>query len=192
MDQHLINVSPSLFKNKYGLTDFVICVGRIEPLKNQVNLMKALKDDKDITVVFVGEIQNTHRNYVKEFLHLVSRYKHFIWLGTFDRSMLFSAMKNVHVVAMPSWFETCGLPGLEGGIFDANVVVTKRGYARWYYKQNAWYCDPADLSSIKASVFEAMNSSKGSRSFSDRIKKEYTWENYATQMLKAYQLALNA
>ena len=42
----------NLFFKKYGLNDFVLCVGRIEDLKNQLSLLKAMCN-LDIPVVLI-------------------------------------------------------------------------------------------------------------------------------------------
>src|SRR5581483_3382804 len=41
---------PEAFRAKYGTRDFVLCVGRLEPRKNQLTLLHALADD-DVDVV---------------------------------------------------------------------------------------------------------------------------------------------
>jgi glycosyltransferase involved in cell wall biosynthesis len=180
--EELINTSPDLFYNRYGYKDFVLCVGRIEPYKNQVNLMKALRCE-DIRILFAGGKQS-HRGYTKEFDGQLS--DKFVWLGQLDRRMLFSAYKNAKVVVLPSWSETCGLPGLEGGLLNCNIVITRRGYTKWFYEDDALYCDPSNLESIRASVLKAYRAPKSNTRLSDRIKREFTWERAALVLKKAY------
>jgi glycosyltransferase involved in cell wall biosynthesis len=45
---------PSLFEKTHGLRDFLLCVGRIEPNKNQLLLCYALRET-DIPIVLVGK-----------------------------------------------------------------------------------------------------------------------------------------
>lgn len=45
---------PSLFVGRFGLRDFVLCVGRIEPRKNQLRLVKAMAG-LGIPTVFIGD-----------------------------------------------------------------------------------------------------------------------------------------
>jgi len=48
-------------KNKLDFKDYILCVGRIEPRKNQLNIIKAVKkfreeENKDFKLVFIGSI----------------------------------------------------------------------------------------------------------------------------------------
>jgi len=189
IDDELDNISPSLFFNKYKIKDFVLCAGRVEPLKNQVNLLRALSET-NLTVVVCGTTFSYHRKYNKTFKKLIKNNPNFIWIGFVDRKMLFSALKNAHVVAIPSWTEVSPALGIEGGYFDCNIVTTNRGYGKEYFKKNVWYLDPNDLESIKTSVLDAYNSEKGCRSFKDRIISDYSLHNTSQQLFNSYKKAI--
>lgn len=191
IEPEIVSVSPTAFRKRYGIKDFVLVVGRVEPIKNQLALLEALWDE-DVPIVVVGEIQEHHRKYARIFRRFLEAKKTIFWIRSLDRRMLFSAMMNAHVVALPSWFETCGLSGLEGGLVDANIVVTQRGYTQWYYEDDAWYCDPADPPSIRTAVIEALNARRGSRSFAERIRKEFTWYRAAKALKRVYELSLES
>jgi len=179
-------VSALLFKKKYGLTDFVFCVGRIEPLKNQVNLLKTMQGE-NIDVVIEGQMQPYHRSYNKKFKKLIDTNTNFHWIDKIDRNMLFSAFKNAHVVALPSWTETAGMTGLEGGYYDCNIVATERGACKEYFQDSAWYLDPGNPDSIRLAVLDAYNSPKGCRSFKKRISSDYSLEKTSLELFNAYQ-----
>ena len=42
------------FTQRYGFKDFILCVGRIEPRKNQLNIIRALRGIKS-DIVFIGD-----------------------------------------------------------------------------------------------------------------------------------------
>lgn len=44
---------PQLFTREYGVSDFILCVGRIESRKNQLMLLKAM-EDSELPIVFAG------------------------------------------------------------------------------------------------------------------------------------------
>ena len=44
IDERFLEAKADKFVEKYGFKDFVLAVGRVEPRKNQLNLIKALKD----------------------------------------------------------------------------------------------------------------------------------------------------
>ena len=189
--EELINVDRREFSKKYGLSDFVLCVGRIEPLKNQVNLLEAMIGQK-IDIVIEGGMQPYHYSYNEKFKYLIRSNKNFHWIGGKEnRRMLFSAYKNAKVVVIPSWTETAGMTGIEGGYFDCNIAATERGACKEYFKESAWYLDPNDQESIRTSVLEAYNSPKGCRSFKERILSDYSLDKTSKDLANAYYSAIN-
>jgi glycosyltransferase involved in cell wall biosynthesis len=58
---------------------------------------------------------------------------------------LISLYQGAKVHILPSWFETTGLVSLEAALCGCNIVTTSRGYARDYFQNMAWYCDPLSL-----------------------------------------------
>lgn len=189
INDDLKNTSTSIFFNKYRITDFVLCAGRIEPLKNQVKLINALSKCT-LNIVIAGTLVTTHKAYTKEFLNLVENTSNVYWIGPLSREMLYSAYKNAHVVVIPSWTETAGMTGLEGGYFDCNIAVTERGGCREYFKENAWYMDPGNLESIRQAVLDAFHSPKGERSFKERIMREFSLEKTSEDLYDAYIKAI--
>ena len=189
INNELNGVPSSLFFNKYKIKEFVLCAGRIEPLKNQVNLLEALIGSK-LSVVICGSSFPYHKKYNNTFKELIKNNSNFIWLGYLDRKMLISALKNAHVVAIPSWSEVSPALGIEGGYYDCNIVTTNRGYGKEYFKDNAWYLDPNDRESIKRAVLDAYNSPKGCRSFKERISSDYSLQTTSQQLFNAYCEAL--
>jgi len=190
IDDNIINVDSKIWYDKYGLKDFIICPGRIEPLKNQINIIKAI-GDKGIKIVFAGGMNEKHRKYCNEFMKLVNNYPNLHYVGKLQREMLFSAYKNAKVCVLASWFETTGLVGLEAGILDSNVVITNKGYTKDYYKELAWYCEPDNIDSIRKSVLSAYDCKRGYYPLKDYILKNFTWEKAARLTLDAYNRVLN-
>ena len=189
IEKDILKVSPSLFFDKYEIKDFVLIMGRIEPLKNQIKLMEAM-DGVDIPVVFSGALTKENHNYCNRFLELVKSRKNFHYLGFIDKNILYSAMKNARVIAIPSWFEIVGFTALEGGLMGTNVVVTERGFGRPYFLNDVWYCNPSNTISIKKTILEAYYSLKDKNIFRERILKKYTWEKSSTVIYNSYIKAL--
>jgi glycosyltransferase involved in cell wall biosynthesis len=148
------NEGPAKFQDKYGLEDFVLCVGRIEDLKNQLSLLAAM-NGMDIPLVLIGSFNPSHRGYFRKVIKEIDKRPNCRYFGPMDRKMLTSAYAAAKVHVLPSWFETIGLTSLEAGLAGCNVVSTNRGYAKDYLKHYAWYCDPSEPSSIKKAVRDA-------------------------------------
>lgn len=179
-------ISNDLFIEKYGYKDFIFCVGRIEPLKNQIKLIEALKDTNNV-IVFAGAINKKHKKYYKKFINEVNLNENIHYIGLLDRKMLFSGYKSAKVTILPSWFETTGLVGLESLYMGTNVIITERGYTKEYYNTYVEYCNPNELSNLK----EIIPKQKKWNMKVSTLLNQYTWSSAASTTLKVYKTLLN-
>ena len=176
------HISPGLFVSKYGIKDFVLCVGRLEARKNQLMLLYALKDE-DIPIVFVNS-----KTSQPEYEELCKRFKRkgkTIFTGRVTREMLFSAYKAAKVHALPSWYEVPGFVSLEAGWVGCNVVASGWGTIKDYLGEYAYYCEPHDPESIKKAVLTAFNDPRNRKL--PEILKDYTSEKMAETVFGIYK-----
>ncbi len=167
---------------------FVLCAARIEPVKNQLNLIRSLKG-ANLKLVLVGAVNKYHKKYAAKVLAELKEIGG-IYLGFVNDQQLIQLYKKARVHVLASWFETCGLSSLEAGYAGANVVASDRGYTTEYLKDFAWYCKPDNLSSIKMAIAGAYSAPR-KRDFSDFIESNYTWDKAAMQTKAAYESVLN-
>mgnify|MGYP003692592429 CR=1 FL=1 len=165
----------------------VLCVGRIESYKNQLNIIKALKGT-GINLTIVGKAAPNHIEYYESCKTEAGTNVRFIdHIPHHELVKLYQSHK-VHVSA--SWFETTGLCNLEAALEDCVLVITKKGDTKDYFKNDVLYCDPNDIESIRNQIEIALKS-EPSENLKKRIKEEYTWEKAATETLNGYHKALN-
>ncbi|GAB3800339.1 glycosyltransferase [Spirosoma humi] len=169
--------------------DHVVCVGRIEGRKNQLNVVKALLQT-DYSLDIIGKASPNHIQYLNECRQMASssnRIRFIDHLKQDDLAPIYQAA-SVHVLA--SWFETTGLSTLEAALMGCNIVITEKGDTYDYFGDYAFYCDPGSVDSIKSKIVEAYNSP-----FPEELRKNilsnYTWEITAQKTLYAYERALN-
>jgi glycosyltransferase involved in cell wall biosynthesis len=163
----------------------VICVGRIEGRKNQLNLIRALRDT-GIPLTIIGKCSPNHYSYYqacKKAAQGVSKIQFVEHIAHEDLVSIYKAAK-VHV--LPSWFETTGLSSLEAGVMDCNVVVTRKGDTEEYFKDMAYYCEPDNIESIRKCIIEAFNSPVNP-ALRQHIISCYTWQRAAMQTADAYR-----
>ncbi|HWC23430.1 MAG TPA: glycosyltransferase family 4 protein [Flexivirga sp.] len=159
-------------------------VGRIEPHKNQLGLIKALAGT-DISLSIVGPPHPHHDEYVRACRAAASgRQVEFVGSVPHDQLAAHYSAAAVHV--LPTWFETTGLVSLEAALCGCAVVSTSRGHAREYLQDDAWFCDPADPASVRRAVLDAVNAGP-SPALATRIHQHYTWADTATETLAAYK-----
>lgn len=164
--------------------DHVLCVGRIEGRKNQLNLIRALMGS-NVQLTIIGKPSPNHIKYYEDCKRLGDSVKNIRFVNHISHYELVKIYKAARVHVLPSWFETTGLSSLEAGVMECNVVVTKKGDTEEYFNDMAFYCEPDDVSSIRNAVLEAFYApiNKSLRSF---ILENYTWQQAAKQTAEAY------
>ncbi len=163
----------------------VLCVGRLEPRKNQLGLIEALRPI-DVSLTLVGQAGRYNRRYAERCRAAAGPNVEFIpQLAPEELRTLYRAAR-VH--ACPSWYETPGLASLEAGLCGCRLVVTPGGCTREYFGDDAHYCRPDARASIRAAV-EAALAAPPSGALAKRIAAEFTWQRAAQRTVEAYQLA---
>ncbi len=168
----------------------ILCVGRIEPRKNQLNLIKAFEElgGSDVKLIFVGALNNHHPTYLRDFMKKVNTSGgDIIYKGFVDQKDLCSLYFESLVFAVPSWFETTGLVYLEAAVCGISSIVASGARAKEYLGSNANYCDPGDIVSIRDNLRAALNEPTVKKGFSDFVRRTYTWDNCAKQTLEVYK-----
>jgi glycosyltransferase involved in cell wall biosynthesis len=164
----------------------VLCVARIEGIKNQLNLIKAIKQT-DLDLIIIGKTAPNHASYFEECKREANHQVRYI--DHIDQEKLIEHYKKAKVHAMVSWFETTGLSSLEAAACGCNIVISDRGDQEEYFKQDAFYADPNSVNSIRDALLIA-HYSKVSESLIERINKKYTWTQTAKKTMEAYRLVL--
>ncbi len=164
----------------------VICAARIEGLKNQINLIKAI-NETTFKLLLIGEAAPNQQSYFETCKKIAGSNVEFIKKVSQQELVSYFAKAKVHV--LPSWFETCGLSSLEAAAMNCNIVITDKGFTKDYFGENAFYCEPGDPSSIKTAIENAMHAAINF-SFAEKIKKEYTWQQAAEKTKQAYEFVL--
>jgi len=180
------SIETSLF-GQYDLAakipDLVICVGRIEGRKNQLNLIRALNGTK-YQLVVIGSASANQLNYYNACKREAGANISFVTNIPQQELIDYYRRAKVHVLA--SWFETTGLSTLEAAAMGCNIVITNKGDTREYFENYAYYCDPSSPSSIFAAV-EAAAAAAYNPLLHKKIYAQYTWQETARKTLEAYQ-----
>jgi glycosyltransferase involved in cell wall biosynthesis len=171
------------FYKKYGIKDFVLCVGAVEVRKNQIGLIRAM-GNLDNPLVLVG---TQERRYVNRCREEASKNTYF--LGELRGDDLRNAYAAAKVHALVSFYETPGLSSLEAAVANDVVVVSDRGCTREYFQDQVFYCDPTSIKSIKNCVEEALRS-KPNELLKERILRNYNWDQAAKMTIEGYEMAI--
>lgn len=169
--------------------DHILIVARIEGLKNQLNVIKALGGTQ-YQLTIIGKPAPNQMHYYHECRELASKYSniHFI-TEHIEHKKLVTIYKAAKVHVLASWFETTGLVSLEAAMMDCNIVVTRKGDTEEYFGDMAYYCEPDNIDSIRDAIIKAYHDPVNPE-LKLFIKNNYTWENAALQTLEAYYSVL--
>lgn len=166
----------------------VLCVGRIEPRKNQLALIEALRGlEAPLTVV--GQPGRYSRAYGRRCRAAAG--PHVTFLSQQPPERLRALYRSAQVHACVSWYETPGLASLEAALCGCACVVTPGGSTREYFADEVLYCRPDDVGSIRRAVSEALEA-PAPAGLARRVRDEFNWQRAAEETLSAYRLALAA
>ena len=184
-DTALFNYSSEELRTKDSI--MVLCVARIELIKNQLNLIKAL-NGTDFHLYCIGDPAPNHMAYYNECKKIALPNIHF--LGAMKQEELVKYYRKAKVHVLPSWFETTGLSSLEALYCGCNIVVTNYGDTADYYDPSAcFYCDPGSTNSIREAVIKAA-AGETKTAYVKEVSARYNWEQAAEKTLMAYQEAM--
>jgi GT2 family glycosyltransferase/glycosyltransferase involved in cell wall biosynthesis len=181
--------TPEAFAAEHGLRDFVLCVGLVEPRKNQLMLLHALRDT-GLPVVVIG------RHYDRRYHALCRRHAPpgTRFIDHLPHERLASAYKAARVHALPSWMECASFAHVEAALAGCSLVASDRTSEQEYFGPAARYCDPADAGSIRRAVLAAWEGhaagAAGRARLVERFRTDFTWPRAAAATVAGYEAAL--
>lgn len=181
-------------KRQYGIFgEYVICLGNIEPRKNQIGLLKAFMQlpravtDK-YTMVFVGnggwlndEIKETVDAAIKD------NYKVQIIQGKVTDADLPAVISGAHLLAYASFYEGFGMPIVEAMACQVPVAVSGNSVMPEVAGDAAILFDPHDTEDIVKALKKAFGMSKKERdeviAKGQKRLEEYDWDEIASGLV---------
>jgi glycosyltransferase involved in cell wall biosynthesis len=184
VEPRLSYVSPDRFRACYGAEPFVLYVGRVEPRKNVLGLIRAVRTF-GMPLVVLGESPPGHDSYALACRRAGGDAVR--WLGRVDHHdpMLASAYAAARVFALPSWFETPGLAALEAALAGTAVVVTPFGCTREYFGDRVEYARPDRPGAIARAVARAWHDGPD-RHLAAHVAAHFLWSNAAQCTAEVY------
>jgi glycosyltransferase involved in cell wall biosynthesis len=183
---------PALFEQATGLRDFVLCVARFEPRKNQLMLLHALRGT-GLPLVLIGHGDNhAYRALLERHrgpdVHILDRLEP-------NSLLLASACAAARVAVLPSWSEGAPLVALEAGAAGAALVLTDESGAREHLAEISRGCDPGDPASIRAAVLDAWETRRGAEQVAAQkafIAETFSWDRHRAGTEAVYAEAIAA
>lgn len=156
---------------------FVLIASRVEPVKNQLEYIRAIKGT-GLTTVLAGAAEGSYADQC--------RTEGAIALGRLDAKTLRPLYRRAALHALPSLRETPGLASLEAAALGCRIVSTEIGSAQDYFLGMAEYCDPHSARSMRDATERAL-AMPPDQNLPTHIANNYTWRHAAEATLAAYQ-----
>ena len=186
VDEKFYHADPGLFKQKYGLDQFILNVGHIgHRRKNVLALIKAL-GKIDHPAVIIGRV--IAGEYGDACIREAAKHKNILLIKGLqnDSEMLASAYAAADVFALPSFFETPGIAALEAGLAGAKIVITPHGGSKEYFGEMAQYVDPHSVDSIHAGIVKALEAKRDDR-LREHIRRNFLWQKISEKTAAVYK-----
>jgi len=184
-------IDAALFKRPVAPTkrdeQLVLCVGRIEGRKNQLNIIRALQGTP-FRLYIIGSPSANQLGYYEECKKQAGPNVRFINAVNQRELIQYYTTAKVHI--LPSWFETTGLSTLEAAAMGCNIVITDKGDTREYFEDYAWYCEPDSPESVRAAIEQAA-AAPVREALIEKIYTQYTWEVVAGKTKQVYTEVLS-
>ncbi len=176
------------FFSKYKIPHgFVLQVGRIEYLKNPMNLINALSDNPEIPIVLLGGAKD-YSPYFKQIKKIAAKRGnvYFVEKVPHDDVYSFYYYANVHVLL--SMRESPGLVSLEALSQGCPIVISDERFLplSTYFHDHYESVNPYDREQIKKAVLDSYK--KGHKEID---LSEFSWAHVAEMTYNAYLEVLN-
>lgn len=163
-----------------GMDEFVLCVGRVEPIKNQLSLCRAMRGVQR-PLVLVGSVLPGNEAYLAACRRELPSLVHVPHL---ERSMLPHVYAAAACHVLPSWFETTGLATLEALAAGTPCVAGRSPCVEEYFAGHVELAELGDIIGLRAAIESVVD--RGSRGDERDHAATFTWDRTAEELCHAY------
>ena len=195
IEERFFHASKGAFVDRYGLDGIILCVGSIEPRKNQITVAHALKD-LGRPVVFIGPPASHGgqpiKDYVDAFEALVDQYDHVHWIPGLDHDdpVLEAAYAAADVHVLASTVEAQGLVTMEAVAAGARAVVSDLPQIRELFTSDVHFAPTDDQQAIRSIVDRALAEPRHDWSTRERPSWLMSWDEVALRLDAVYRSVL--
>ncbi len=184
VDPRFARAEPDAARDLLDLPDYALFVGRIEPRKNLLGLIRAMRP-MGLPLVVVGDPVPGHEAYAETCREDGDGFTHWIPRLDHDDPRLASLYAAARVFALISWFETPGLAALEAATAGAAVAITPYGSTIEYFGPHAHYARPGRRKEIQLAILNAWAAGP-QPDLARRVRTRYLWANVARRTAEVY------
>lgn len=179
--------SPNLFREQYNISNrFVLNVGNLEPRKNQLSLVRAMRNFPNVKLVLIGHKRDA--SYAEQVLKEGG--DQVVYLGPMPHNqMLLSCYAACDLFCLPSTLETPGLAALEASAQGAPLLLTSEGSCEEYFGDRASYVSPDSLGELRDAIDRSISKAdERTKSLSSSFASEsFSWLSTTKELQRIYK-----
>ena len=174
------------FIKRYGAKDFVLLVGPIEPMRNQLTALYALRGCS-AQVVIIGE--HTNGDYASLCRKVAP--KNTLFISSISDEMLASAYHAARVLLVPSWSEPDYTVVVQAALSGCGLALTEKIGGKSLFSGFAHYFSPENVPSMKSAISQATiaysTKAKEKQTLASQLAAKHTWSEIVTRHLGIYE-----
>lgn len=176
-----------IFERIGGEKKYILQVGRFDTNKNQINVIRALKET-NIDIVFIGGEDVKDSSYYRQCILEAKGCQNIHFLGWLQPNdpLLKSAFQWADTFVLPSFSETFGLVALEAGICGAKLVLSNTLPILSYKSlHNVSTFNPNNIQQIRDTLIKTFNQDSDKK-LRVLIKEEFDWDCIIDKHIQIY------
>lgn len=177
-------LSHNEFFSKYNIPEnYVLQVGRIEYVKNQLNLLYALRNYPQIPIVFIG--QTSDKKYTNKLHKLAQQRGNVYFFDRIPHQEISSFYHYAAIHVLLSLRESPGLVSLEAASAKCPIVISSENFLplNSYFPDTPYSANPLNILEIKEVLLKAYQERKNTIIDSSK----FSWSNVAKQTYQVYE-----
>lgn len=175
-------------REKYGLTKYLLTVGRIEPRKNHLSLLRAFIElklyEQDYKLVMVGSLDLKAEEFFTYYNSLTAEEKSYIVMTSVEYKDLVSLYRNTSLFVFPSFAEGFGIPPIEAAALGAPVLCSRDTAMADFDFFGDMMFNPNDLEELKLKISYCLKNEMELRNkWTNYVANRYDWQIIAEKYL---------
>ena len=163
----------------------LICIGRIEPRKRQLELARIARD-RGIRIKFLGGLNSDVPRYGQEFEAVVSSTQGLSWRGQCSAEEVGRELGSSRILVNASWAEVQSLVDLEAIANGCLVYCCLTGSTYEHSPHSTWVYGIHDLELLLVSAWETSRLDQSPHRV-DPVEYRWTWMDAASALSDEYE-----
>ena len=187
--------SQRLINEKFGLKDYILCVGEVRPYKNIEIIFRAMKIWPDGPQLAIsGKITGEQKNKLLKLAHSLKIENRIRWLGYVPDNLLPNLYSEASAFIFPSLYEGFGLPIIEAMACGCPTISSNRASLTEIGGNAAQFFDPLEIDDLAESIMKVCENTDFSQRLAKRgpeHAKNFKWEKSFKKHMKLFEKILN-